>query len=125
MNTFGAKLRFINHDVSLRTKFMLDKANMLSKFNRQLILGELKREGSTDPDILYSAKLKLLMLPNTAIKMGYILIFISIIAAITIVMIPFALLMIPFSIFLIVRGMGNKRLINTVFEEYTQQAVNG
>lgn len=100
---------------------MLDRVNMLSKIDRQLILAELKSAGSTDADILYSTKLKLLALPKAAINTGWLLIALAFIAAVTIIGIPIALGLLPTGLFMIMRGRGNRANIDKIFADYTQQ----
>ena len=93
---------------------------MFSRLDPQLIRGELKRVGSSDPDVLYSTKMMLLALPKAATKLGWMLVALSVIAVVTIIGIPIAIGLLPVAIFLLMRGSANKKTIETVFAEFTR-----
>lgn len=97
------------------------RINPYSKLDRQFVIGELKRTGSTDPDVLYSAKRHLLSSSNTSFIMGWVAVVLTILLCVSIILIIFAPLPLLFSIFIFMRSSENKKTINSAFDEYMEQ----
>lgn len=93
------------------------------KLNRQMILGELKMSGSTDPDVLYSVKSKLVSPSKGATWYSIALIVVGLFLCITIIGLPIGVMLLLMGAIALFRARRNVSAVNAAFEDFTKAPV--
>ena len=93
---------------------------IVRKLDRSTVLGEFRRVGSTDPDILQATRSRLLASSKPAVFYGWGLIILGIFMAITILGLPIAIIAFPMGLWGLNRAKSNIRTVDAVFHEVTQ-----
>ena len=90
-----------------------------NKIERSAAVGEFKRVGSTDPDVLTSVKASLLKSSSSAVRNGWGLAISGALVCLTIIGIPAGLALILMGWWVAARAKKNVRLVEEVFAEFT------
>jgi len=88
------------------------------KLDRSYVLGELKSAQTTDPDILYAVKYRLLAPSKTAYKSGWFLVIFGLVLAGTFVGLIITAMAVPLGTMMILRGRHNIRIVEKTYSEF-------
>ena len=89
-----------------------------NRIERRSALGELKRVGSTDPDVLASVKARLVKSSRSAVGYGWGLIFCGALICLTIIGIPAGIALAGLGWWVMARAKKNIRLVEDVVTEF-------
>lgn len=90
-----------------------------NRIERTAAVGEFKRVGSTDPDVLASVKASLLKSSKSAVRNGWGLVACGVLVCVTIIGIPAGLALMAMGWWVAARAKKNVRLVEEVFAEFT------
>jgi hypothetical protein len=96
----------------------MENSLLPNKVDRRAVIGELKLAGSTDPDILYAVKDRLLAPSKRARTVGWVCIGLGSALAMTVFGLVFTLVLVPAGIILLLRSRGNIKTIDAAFDEF-------
>lgn len=90
-----------------------------NKISRAAAVGEFKRAGSTDPDILEAVRERMLASSRAARLWAWVILIVGLMLIVTIIGIPVAIIFVPMGLWSLSRARGNIRAVN---EAYSQVA---
>jgi len=90
-----------------------------NRIERTAAVGEFKRVGSNDPDVLASVKASLLKSSTSAVRNGWGLAVCGVLVCLTIIGIPAGLALMAMGWWVAARAKKNVRLVEEVYAEFT------